>query len=84
MQTSSKVRQANNLLRRSPDGYMLSPCNSPTWVVLELCEQIIITRVELANLELFSSMIRSVRLSVSEKYVGGLICFPACHVRRKM
>lgn len=64
--TSPRVRAAHNLLRRSPDGYMLSPCKSPTWVVVELCEQILITRIELANLELFSSMIRTIRVSVSD------------------
>ena len=51
---------------------MLSPCNSPTkeqhFVVVELCEDIRIDTVQLANFEFFSGVFKDFKVSVSKTY----------------
>jgi len=59
---------ASSVLDKQKDEYMLSPCNVDRWVVLELCDHILVQHFRLANFELFSSMAQSVRVSVSERF----------------
>jgi hypothetical protein len=47
---------------------MLSPCTDRIWFVVELCDSIQAQRVELANFELFSSPLKSVSISVSNRF----------------
>lgn len=51
---------------------MLSPCNPPNkeqqFVVVELCEDIRIDTVQLANFEFFSGVFKDFRVSVAKTY----------------
>lgn len=54
---------------KEPDEYMLNPCNAEQkFFVVELCETVQITRLDLANFELFSSSPKDFRVFVSERY----------------
>eukprot|EP00127_Corallochytrium_limacisporum_P002156 Clim_evm50s108 gene=Clim_evmTU50s108 len=63
LRASSGTRTASGVLDPHPDTYMNSPCGErgeKRWVVIELCEQILVNYVEIANLEFFSSMFQEV------------------------
>ncbi|OCB85710.1 FMN-dependent alpha-hydroxy acid dehydrogenase [Sanghuangporus baumii] len=65
------ARSASNLLSSKKDKYMLSPCNTPgedKFVVVELCEDIRIDTVQLANFEFFSGMFKDFSVSVARTY----------------
>ncbi len=56
------------ILVEAKDRYMLNPCEATKWVVLELCEEIGIDTLAIANYEFFSSMFKEFELSGSSKY----------------
>ncbi|VDP15721.1 unnamed protein product [Soboliphyme baturini] len=57
------------LKEKERDEYMLNPCSvEAKWIVIELCETVQITNVQLANFELFSSNPNEFRVSISERY----------------
>ncbi|KAK2703333.1 hypothetical protein QYM36_018183 [Artemia franciscana] len=63
--------EAENLkaiLDSSYDDYMLSPCSSKSWFVVELCQTIQPQKIEIANFELFSSGFKDFRLLISDRY----------------
>ncbi|CAN7994288.1 unnamed protein product [Ixodes hexagonus] len=59
---------AGRVLNEQMDEYMLNPCKVKTWFVVELCEMIQVSQVDLANFELFSSMPKEFAVSVSDRY----------------
>ena len=56
------------ILRDNRDEYLLFKCHSEKFVVIELCEEILIENVEIVNFEFFSSMFREVRLFITDHY----------------
>lgn len=69
LKTSSGVKNAKAILVENKDSYMLFTCSQENkFVIVELSEDILVDTVVLANFEFFSSMIRSFRISVSDKY----------------
>lgn len=60
--------QSSSSVLSDKDEYMLSPCTDRIWFVIELCDSIQAKRVELANFELFSSPLKSVSISVSNRF----------------
>ena len=59
----------SHILTESKDEYMLNTCSSKSkWFIVELCEPVRISHIELANFELFSNVPRSFRVYVSERY----------------
>jgi hypothetical protein len=48
---------------------MLNPCTAAQWVVVELCEEIGIDIVGIANYEFFSSMFKDFSIYGSNKYI---------------
>lgn len=71
----SKVIAANpeaegtyKILLESRDEYMLNPCKAKIWFVVELCEPILVTSIELANFELYSSTPKEITFHGSDKY----------------
>lgn len=67
----------SSILNSNKDQYMLTPCKSVTdqsskEIVIELCQDIQIKHVLLANLEYFSSMIRHFKLFINNRYPGDL------------
>jgi hypothetical protein len=60
--------QSSSSVLSDKDEYMLSPCTDRIWFVIELCDSIQAKRVELANFELFSSPLKAVSISVSNRF----------------
>ena len=57
------------ILKGNKDQYMLTTCEEPNkFVVVELCEEILVETVELANFEFFSSTVETFRVLVSNRY----------------
>jgi Sad1 / UNC-like C-terminal len=63
------ARSPSAILSSKKDRYMLSPCSEiPNFVVVELCDDIRIDTVQLANFEFFSGVFRDFRVSVAQTY----------------
>ena len=57
------------VLLENKDSYMLNVCSADNkFLILELCNDILIDTIVLANFEFFSSIFRTFRVSVSDKY----------------
>ena len=69
MSTNKGAKSATSILQESKDQYLLNVCEAPEkFVVVELCEEILVDTVVLANYEFFSSAMRTFRVSVSNRY----------------
>jgi hypothetical protein len=56
------------ILSDARDEYMLNPCKAKIWFVVELCEPIQPSAIELANFELYSSTPKEIQIEGSDKY----------------
>ncbi len=69
LKTNQEAKGASAILKENKDSYMLNECNAPNqFVIVELCQDILVKTVVLGNFEFFSSMFKKLRISVSEKY----------------
>ena len=69
IRASKKTKSASAILSSKKDRYMLTPCTaSEKFVIIELCDEIQIDTVVLANLEFFSSMFKSFRVKAGTSY----------------
>ncbi|PSK75190.1 hypothetical protein CJJ07_005042 [Candidozyma auris] len=69
VKTNSDAKGASAILSEVKDSYLLNKCATPNkFVVIELCQDILVSSVVMANFELFSSMFRKVRFSVSDVF----------------
>eukprot|EP00729_Bicosta_minor_P010583 gene10583-14785_t len=68
MDANKDAKNIRAVLSPDKDAYLLNPCDAKAFLVIELCEAVMVHKIELANLELFSSMFLSVRVLVSDKY----------------
>jgi hypothetical protein len=67
------AKSAASILSRKKDRYMLSPCQTSKekhFVIVELCEDIRIDTVQLANFEFFSGVFKDIRVSVAHTYTS--------------
>ncbi|KAH9960167.1 UNC-like C-terminal-domain-containing protein [Russula dissimulans] len=65
------AKSAANILSSQRDRYMLSPCAATAqFVVVELCDDIRIDTVQLANFEFFSGMFRKFTVSVAKTHAA--------------
>ena len=67
------AKSALSILSRKKDRYMLSPCQTSKenhFVIVELCEDIRIDTVQLANFEFFSGVFKDIRVSVAHTYTS--------------
>ncbi|KAF8158431.1 UNC-like C-terminal-domain-containing protein [Crassisporium funariophilum] len=65
------AKSPSSILSSKRDRYMLSPCNSSKekkFVVVELCDDIRIDTVQLANFEFFSGVFKDFSVSVAKTY----------------
>ncbi|KIY52441.1 hypothetical protein FISHEDRAFT_69860 [Fistulina hepatica ATCC 64428] len=64
------AKSPSSILSSKRDKYMLSPCNAKgdQFVVVELCEDIRIDTVQLANFEFFSGVFKDFTVSVAKTY----------------
>ena len=53
--SNSEAEGAYKMLQESMDEYMLNPCSADIWFLIELCEPIQLSSIQVANYELFSS-----------------------------
>lgn len=67
--SSKRSKHISEILIDNPDTYALFPCikskSPPLWFIIQLCEPIRIQSVYLSNMELFSSYVKTFRISVT-------------------
>ena len=65
------AKSASSILSSKRDRYMLSPCDSKEkqFVAVELCDDIRIDTVQLANFEFFSGVFKDFSVSVAKTYI---------------
>ncbi|KAL1628583.1 hypothetical protein SLS56_005815 [Neofusicoccum ribis] len=69
LKTNPQCKSSSSLLVENKDSYMLNECGAENkFVIAELCDDILVDTVVLANFEFFSSMFRTFRVSVSDRY----------------
>lgn len=69
LKTNRECTGSSAILIENKDSYMLNECRAKDkFVVLELCDDILVDTVVLANYEFFSSIFRTFRVSVSDRY----------------
>ena len=69
VKTNPECKSASSVLVENKDSYMLNICKVENkFFIIELCDSILIDTVVLANYEFFSSIFRTFRLSVSDRY----------------
>ncbi|KAK2628419.1 hypothetical protein QTJ16_001522 [Diplocarpon rosae] len=69
LKTHPGAKNSKAVLIENKDSYMLSECKTENkFIIIELSEDIWIDTVVLANYEFFSSMIRTFRVSLSDRY----------------
>lgn len=68
VETNPEANRASNIISVAIDDYMLNPCKKKIWFVIELCESIQATHIEIANYELFSSMPKDFTVYFSDIY----------------
>lgn len=69
LKTNPQCAGASAILAESKEMYMLNECRAPSkFIVLELCEDILVDTIALANYEFFSSIFRTFRVSVADRY----------------
>ncbi|XP_031572610.1 SUN domain-containing ossification factor-like isoform X2 [Actinia tenebrosa] len=56
------------ILQDNRDLYMLNPCSAKIWFIVELCDNVQVKTIEIANFELFSSTPESFKVYVSGRY----------------
>uniref|UniRef100_A0A336LJL6 CSON009520 protein n=1 Tax=Culicoides sonorensis TaxID=179676 RepID=A0A336LJL6_CULSO len=66
--SNSEAQSTGSVLTASKDEYLLSPCTSRIWFVVELCEPIQAEKIDLANFELFSSSPKNFSVAVSNRF----------------
>ncbi|TVY38176.1 Uncharacterized protein LSUB1_G002239 [Lachnellula subtilissima] len=69
LKTHSGAKNPKAILIENKDSYMISECSAENkFIIIELSEDIWIDTIVLANYEFFSSMVRTFRVSVSDRY----------------
>lgn len=69
LKTNKECKGSTSVLVENKDSYMLNQCSADNkFFIVELCDNILVDTVVLANFEFFSSMFRSFRVSVSDQY----------------
>jgi len=69
VKTNKEAKGATAILNANKDTYLLNQCKaSNSFVIVELCEDILIDEVLIGNFEFFSSVFKDIRVSVSDRY----------------
>ena len=69
LKTNLECKGSTAVLMENKDSYMLNICSAKNkFIIVELCDDILIDTVVLANFEFFSSIFRTFRVSVSDRY----------------
>uniref|UniRef100_A0A8C6TDH4 SUN domain-containing ossification factor n=1 Tax=Neogobius melanostomus TaxID=47308 RepID=A0A8C6TDH4_9GOBI len=68
LSANSEAKSTSAILKENMDLYMLNPCSTKIWFVIELCEPIQVKQLDIANFELFSSTPKDFLVSLSDRY----------------
>lgn len=69
LKTNKECKGSTSVLVENKDSYMLNQCSADNkFFIVELCDNILVDTIVLANFEFFSSMFRTFRVSVSDQY----------------
>ncbi|CAK4033000.1 Hypothetical predicted protein [Lecanosticta acicola] len=69
LKSNKECKSASSVLVENKDSYMLNKCSADNkFFIVELCDDIQIDTIVLANYEFFSSSFRHFRVSVSDRY----------------
>ncbi|XP_073499238.1 SUN domain-containing ossification factor isoform X2 [Phyllobates terribilis] len=68
LSANPEAKSTSAILVENMDLYMLNPCSTKIWLVIELCEPIQVKQLDIANYELFSSTPRDFLVSISDRY----------------
>ncbi|KAL4870514.1 hypothetical protein BDV12DRAFT_184350 [Aspergillus spectabilis] len=69
LKTNPQVKGSSAVLIENKDSYMLNECRANNkYLILELCDDILVDTVVLANYEFFSSIFHTFRVSVADRY----------------
>lgn len=69
LKTNKESKGSTSILVENKDSYMLNQCSADNkFFIVELCEDILVDTIVLANFEFFSSIFRRFRVSVSDRY----------------
>ncbi|XP_075895361.1 SUN domain-containing ossification factor isoform X2 [Nelusetta ayraudi] len=68
LSANSEAKSTSSILKENMDLYMLNPCSTKIWFVIELCEPIQVKQLDIANFELFSSTPKDFLISISDRY----------------
>lgn len=69
LKTNKECKGSTSVLVENKDSYMLNKCSADNkFFIVELCDDILVDTIVLANFEFFSSMFRTFRVSVSDQY----------------
>lgn len=68
MASSPDIKKASAVLSSNRDSYLMVPCKADTWFIVELCDHVLLQQITVANFELFSSIAKTIDVSVSEHY----------------
>ncbi|OJJ87166.1 Sad1/UNC domain protein [Aspergillus glaucus CBS 516.65] len=73
LKTNREGMGSSSVLIENKDSYMLNECRADNkFLILELCDDILVDTVVLANYEFFSSIFHTFRVSVSDRYPAKL------------
>ncbi|CAH2354073.1 hypothetical protein CLIB1423_14S01420 [[Candida] railenensis] len=69
VKTNNNAKGASAILVENKDTYLLNQCSILNkFVVIELCQDILVDSVVLGNFEFFSSMFKNIKFSVSDRF----------------
>ena len=69
LKTNAECKGPSSVLVENKDTYLLNTCSAKNkFLIVELCNDILIDTIVLGNFEFFSSTFRSFRVSISDRY----------------
>lgn len=69
LKTNPECQGSASILTENKDSYMLNECRAKNkFLILEMCDDILVDTVVLANYEFFSSIFHTFRVSVADRY----------------
>ncbi|GMM35995.1 Slp1 protein [Saccharomycopsis crataegensis] len=69
VKTNQGARGASSILMENKESYLLNQCNvNENFIIIELCEDILIDTITMGNYEFFSSIFKTLEFYVSDRY----------------
>lgn len=69
VKTNKEAKGANSILLDNKDIYLLNECSSQNkFIIIELCEDILVDEVLIGNYEFYSSMFKDLKIFVSDRF----------------